>query len=71
MHELTPADIAQLAAVGISPELAAEQLARLRTAPPPIQLVRPATIGDGIEQFTTTRHLLRSAVLPCLAAVSS
>lgn len=56
MHELTPADLAQLASVGISPETAAEQLARLRTAPPPIHLVRPATVGDGIEQFTTTRH---------------
>jgi len=56
MHELTPADLAQLAAVGISPEAAEAQLARLRTAPPPIHLVRPATIGDGIEQFTTTRH---------------
>lgn len=56
MHELTPDDLAQLAAVGISPEMAAEQLARLRTPPPPMQLVRPATIGDGIEQFTTTGH---------------
>ena len=55
MHELTPADIGQLAAVGISPEVAVEQLARLRTAPPPMHLLRPATIGDGIEQFTMTR----------------
>ena len=50
MHEFTPADIAQLTAVGISPESAAAQLAQLRNPPPPIRLVRPATIGDGIEQ---------------------
>jgi len=56
MHELTPADFAQLQAVGIASEVAAEHLARLRTAPPPIHLLRPATIGDGIEQFTTSRH---------------
>lgn len=53
MHELTPADIAQLAAIGISQEAAAGQLAQLRNPPPPIRLVRPATIGDGIEQFTS------------------
>lgn len=56
MYELTSADIAQLAAIGISPDVAAAQLAQLRTAPPPIHLVRPATAGDGIEQFTTARH---------------
>lgn len=56
MPDFTPADLAQLAAVGITPEAAAEQLARLRRPPAPIRLVRAATIGDGIEQFTTTRR---------------
>jgi len=54
MHELTPADIAQLAAVGISPEAAAAQLAQLHNPPPPVRLIRPATIGDGITQFSSS-----------------
>lgn len=53
MHEFTPADIAQLTAVGISPEAAAAQLVQLSNPPPPMLLVRPATIGDGIEPFTS------------------
>jgi len=56
MHELTAGDLAQLAAIGISADDAAAQLARLRTAPPPIHLLRPATIGDGIDQFPSSRH---------------
>jgi hypothetical protein len=48
MHDLSPADIAQLAAVGISPEAAAAQLVQLRNSPPPIRLIRTATVGDGI-----------------------
>ncbi len=56
LRDLTAADLAQLAAVGITPEAAAEQLALLRRPPAPIRLVRAATIGDGIEQFTPTRH---------------
>jgi len=54
--DFTPTDLAQLAAIGITPEAAAEQLARLRHPPAPIRLARAATIGDGIEQFTTTRR---------------
>jgi hypothetical protein len=57
MHDFTPADMAQLAAVGITPEAAAAQVAQLRNPPPPIRLVRPALIGDGIQQFTaSTAH---------------
>lgn len=54
---LTPADHAQLAAMGIPPDAATDQLARLRRPPAPIRLLRAATIGDGIEQFTPARHL--------------
>lgn len=55
MHDFTPADLAQLRNVGISPEAAAEQLARLRRPPAPMRLLRAATVGDGIDQFPITR----------------
>lgn len=54
--DFTPADTAQLAAVGITPDQAAAQLAQLRRPPAPIRLVRAATVGDGIEQFTAARR---------------
>lgn len=54
--DLTPADVAQLAAVGITADAAAEHLARLRRPPAPIRLARAATLGDGIDQFTTARR---------------
>ena len=44
-------DLAQLAARGVPPAEAEAQLALLHTAPPPIVLDRPCTVGDGIAQL--------------------
>ncbi len=46
--ELTPADLRQLEASGISPEAATLQIRRLREGIRPPRLVRPCKIGDGI-----------------------
>ena len=47
-EDLTPADLAQLAARGLTPQAVAAQLHQLRYPPPPIALDRPCTVGDGI-----------------------
>jgi len=70
-RDLTPADLAQLAAVGISPEVAAAHLARLRTAPPPVRLLRAATIGDGIDHFPEARHAEITALIERGEAVAA
>ncbi len=62
-RDLTPSDLAQLAAVGIAPEVAAEHLTRLRHPPPPVTLVREATTGDGIDHFPPTRQEEITALL--------
>ncbi len=48
---LTATDLEQLAAAGISVEEAERQLAQLRSPPPPVRLLRPCLVGDGIRQF--------------------
>jgi hypothetical protein len=50
-HEFSAADRAQLAERGISIEEADRQLELLRTGAPRVELLRPATIGDGIERL--------------------
>jgi len=70
-RDLTSADLAQLAAVGISPEVAAAHLARLRTPPPPVRLLRAATIGDGIDHFPPVREAEISARTDDGAAVAA
>jgi hypothetical protein len=49
MTDLQPTDLVQLAARGVAAEEARRQLALLAAPPPPIRLLRPATLGDGIE----------------------
>lgn len=56
MASLSPEDLAQLAGVGITPERFEADVATLRTPPPPVRLVRPATIGDGIDAFGPDRR---------------
>ncbi|MDQ7007617.1 MAG: DUF4301 family protein [Acidobacteriota bacterium] len=51
MDALSPADIEQLAARGISADEARRQLALLRQPPPYARVLRPATVGDGIHQL--------------------
>ena len=46
---LTPQDIEQLAVRGIAVDEAHRQLRQLRDPPPALELVRPCTLGDGIE----------------------
>jgi len=53
---LTDRDVAQLAEHGISRDEAERQLALLASPPPPPELVRPATAGDGIAVLEPGRH---------------
>jgi hypothetical protein len=53
---LSSADREQLAAEGIRHEEAERQLALLREPPPPARLVRPCTVGDGIERLSPERQ---------------
>lgn len=46
--ELSPDDLADLAAAGIEPAEARRQLALLVSPPPPVRLDRPCTPGDGV-----------------------
>jgi len=57
----TPADLAQLEARGIAQAEALRQLALMASAPGYAQLVRPCTVGDGVEQLSHER-LVRLAV---------
>jgi hypothetical protein len=51
----SPEDRAELDRREIAPAEAERQLELLRHPPPPALLVRPATVGDGIERLTATR----------------
>lgn len=53
---LTPRDLAELAARGISEAEAERQLALLRHPPRALRLVRPATVGDGILRLDPERQ---------------
>lgn len=48
MPALSPRDLEQLAAHGVPPAEAGRQLALLAAPPPPMRLLRPCTVGDGI-----------------------
>jgi|CXWL01.1.fsa_nt_gi hypothetical protein len=56
LSPLTAADRAQLVAVGIPLGEAERQLALFRRPPPATRLVRPCTVGDGIEALTDGRR---------------
>ncbi len=48
----TPEDLQQMKAMGVDPVEASRQLELFRTPPPFADLVRPATVGDGICRLT-------------------
>jgi hypothetical protein len=52
---LAPDDLAELAAAGIPRAEAERQLALLAAPPPPAALVRPCTVGDGVERLAPAR----------------
>lgn len=54
--DLTERDRVHLAAVGISPAEAERQIALLSSPPPPIELLRPCRIGDGIRSLDAGEH---------------
>lgn len=51
MPTLTPRDRRQLAQHGLPAAEAERQLALLRAPPPPVRLLRPCTLGDGIQRL--------------------
>jgi hypothetical protein len=53
---LAPADFEQLAAAGIPPAEAERQLALLRRPPAAARLVRPCTVGAGVERLSPQRQ---------------
>lgn len=53
---LTAADREQLAEMGISEGEVRRQLALFAAPPAPARLVRPCTVGDGIEKLPESRH---------------
>ncbi|MBM3752112.1 MAG: DUF4301 family protein [Acidimicrobiia bacterium] len=70
-RDLTSADLAQLAAVGIEPDVAAAFLNLLRHPPPPIALVRPATLGDGIARISASDETDTEALLTGAASAAA
>jgi len=64
----TPADLRQLAALGISPEEAARQIELFRNPPPATHIVRPCTIGDGIRLLSLAEHPVLLAAFEAAAA---
>lgn len=63
---LTPQDIVQLERHGLTPDEVARQLELLRDPPPPVRLLRPCTLGDGIcriedQDETVAENLWRAA----------
>lgn len=54
--DLSQSDIAELERRGINHTEAARQLRLLRTAPPPVALDRPCTVGDGIVALAAEQH---------------
>ena len=52
MSDLTRADVARLASIGISEDEAARQLALLRRPARFLSIDRPCTVGDGIERLS-------------------
>ncbi len=53
---LTVDDRRQIAAHGLSEEEVLRQIALLTSPPPPVRLLRPATVGDGIVRIGPERH---------------
>jgi hypothetical protein len=53
---LTPGDLRQLAARGIGEAEARRQLALLASPPPPMRLLRPCTVGDGVLRLDAFRQ---------------
>jgi hypothetical protein len=56
VHEdlFSPRDLAQMAALGISPDEAARQIELFRHPPPYTRVIRPCTPGDGIRTLSET-----------------
>lgn len=55
MSDFEAADLRHLEEVGITPAEARRQLRLLRHPPPPLRLVRPCTLGDGIVELPRER----------------
>lgn len=53
---LTDDDRGQIAAHGLTEGEVLRQIALLKNPPPPVRLLRPATVGDGIVQLPPERH---------------
>lgn len=56
MSHFTAQDLRRLEKRGIAPEEAERQLALLTSPPPPPELVRPCTAGDGVARLEPERH---------------
>jgi hypothetical protein len=65
----THADLAELAARGVTESEAVRQLQLLRRAPAPSRLDRPCTIGDGIVQLEDRSHERLQHIASAAAAV--
>ena len=52
MDEFTPADLSQMAELGIAPEEALRQIELFRNPPPFTRVLRPCRVGDGIRQIS-------------------
>jgi len=57
----TESDLAQLRARGLDEDDALDQLQRIRQGSGQIELLRPATVGDGIERLTGLEASLEAA----------
>ncbi len=65
---VTSRELAQLAARGIPPDEAMRQLEQLRQPPPAVELVRPCTLGDGIERLDVAERARLAALHDAAAA---
>lgn len=50
--ELSEKDVGQITALGITPEQIADQIEKFKKGSAPVNLIRAATIGDGIHRFS-------------------
>ena len=64
----TPADLSQMAALGIATEEAARQVELFRNPPAHTRVLRPCRVGDGIRQIFPSDHSDLLAVFAVAAA---